>query len=267
MRDICYGACRQQCRRPHGRAAAPRPRGARARASAALPARRRRPPRPPQDKARPRPFAIVNRVIRRELGASAEEVFSEFSAEATAAASLAQVCVACFLHVWSGGGYGCSRAWRGPLGARRRAPLRRVRRTCWDPLAPAAGPQAPTPAPPRPAACRARAHTCRCTRRGCTAAARWPSRSSTPASGAARPRARLTQGFGGHSQSQRPPPTPRAPRRRGAPGLAPALGFCRTPPATPASNLDLNGRGSARVPQGRCGRGHVYAVAAVPLHH
>ncbi len=43
-----------------------------------------------QDKAKPRPFATVNRVLRCELGASAEEVFAEFSAEATAAASLAQ---------------------------------------------------------------------------------------------------------------------------------------------------------------------------------
>ncbi|GBF99298.1 hypothetical protein Rsub_12079 [Raphidocelis subcapitata] len=44
-----------------------------------------------QDRAKPRPFATVNRVLRCELGASAEEVFAEFSAEATAAASLAQV--------------------------------------------------------------------------------------------------------------------------------------------------------------------------------
>lgn len=44
-----------------------------------------------QDKAKPRPFHVVDRVLRLELGAGAEEVFAEFSAEATAAASLAQV--------------------------------------------------------------------------------------------------------------------------------------------------------------------------------
>lgn len=44
-----------------------------------------------QDKAKPRPFYSVERVIRHELGASAEEVFAEFHPEATAAASLAQV--------------------------------------------------------------------------------------------------------------------------------------------------------------------------------
>lgn len=44
-----------------------------------------------QDKAKPRPFGTVDRVLRCELGAGAEEVFAEFSAEATAAASLAQV--------------------------------------------------------------------------------------------------------------------------------------------------------------------------------
>jgi hypothetical protein len=44
-----------------------------------------------QDKAKPRPFHVVDRVLRLELGAAAEEVFAEFSAEATAAASLAQV--------------------------------------------------------------------------------------------------------------------------------------------------------------------------------
>lgn len=50
-------------------------------------------PLPPslQDKAKPRPFHVVDRVLRLELGAGAEEVFAEFSAEATAAASLAQV--------------------------------------------------------------------------------------------------------------------------------------------------------------------------------
>lgn len=51
------------------------------------------PPPHTQDKAKPRPFHSVNRVVRCELGASAEEVFAEFSAEATAAASLAQVCL------------------------------------------------------------------------------------------------------------------------------------------------------------------------------
>ena len=45
-----------------------------------------------QDKAKPRPFAAVDRVILHELGASAEQVFAEFHPEATAAASLAQVC-------------------------------------------------------------------------------------------------------------------------------------------------------------------------------
>jgi hypothetical protein len=44
-----------------------------------------------QDKAKPRPFRVVDRSLRLELGAGAEEVFAEFSAEATAAASLAQV--------------------------------------------------------------------------------------------------------------------------------------------------------------------------------
>lgn len=44
-----------------------------------------------QDKAKPRPFHVVDRTLRLELGAGAEEVFAEFSAEATAAASLAQV--------------------------------------------------------------------------------------------------------------------------------------------------------------------------------
>jgi ubiquinone biosynthesis protein len=44
-----------------------------------------------QDKAKPRPFAAVERVIRAELGAPPEAVFAEFHAEATAAASLAQV--------------------------------------------------------------------------------------------------------------------------------------------------------------------------------
>lgn len=44
-----------------------------------------------QDKAKPRPFHMVDRTLRLELGAGAEEVFAEFSAEATAAASLAQV--------------------------------------------------------------------------------------------------------------------------------------------------------------------------------
>jgi hypothetical protein len=60
------------------------------------------PPRALQDKAKPRPFPVVDRVLRLELGAGAEEVFAEFSAEATAAASLAQVCgsgsKACNLH-------------------------------------------------------------------------------------------------------------------------------------------------------------------------
>jgi predicted unusual protein kinase regulating ubiquinone biosynthesis (AarF/ABC1/UbiB family) len=44
-----------------------------------------------QDKAKPRPFAAVDRVIWHELGAGAEQVFAEFHPEATAAASLAQV--------------------------------------------------------------------------------------------------------------------------------------------------------------------------------
>jgi hypothetical protein len=44
-----------------------------------------------QDKAKARPFWTVDRVLRCELGAGAERVFAEFSAEATAAASLAQV--------------------------------------------------------------------------------------------------------------------------------------------------------------------------------
>lgn len=54
-----------------------------------------------QDKAKPRPFHVVDRVLRLELGARAEQVFAEFSAEATAAASLAQVQCACYVDVTS----------------------------------------------------------------------------------------------------------------------------------------------------------------------
>lgn len=39
----------------------------------------------------PRPFADVDCTLRQELGAPAEQLFAEFEAEATAAASLAQV--------------------------------------------------------------------------------------------------------------------------------------------------------------------------------
>jgi predicted unusual protein kinase regulating ubiquinone biosynthesis (AarF/ABC1/UbiB family) len=44
-----------------------------------------------QDRARPRPFRTVERVLRRELGQPLERVFPEFCPEAAAAASLAQV--------------------------------------------------------------------------------------------------------------------------------------------------------------------------------
>lgn len=57
------------------------------------------PPRPPrrsilaalQDKVPPRPFADAECVLRRELGAPAAQLFSQFAPLATAAASLAQV--------------------------------------------------------------------------------------------------------------------------------------------------------------------------------
>lgn len=44
-----------------------------------------------QDKATPRPFSVVDRVLMQELGAGADVVFAEFDQQATAAASLAQV--------------------------------------------------------------------------------------------------------------------------------------------------------------------------------
>jgi hypothetical protein len=119
---------------------------------------------PLQDKAKPRPFSTVNRVLRCELGASAEEVFAEFSAEATAAASLAQVRRA-------GGRGGLDRLVAWAAGA---SSLQR-RRACT-----AGG--GPTNTAPRPG----RLSPPRSTRRGCTTAARWPSRSSTPGSGAGR---------------------------------------------------------------------------------
>ena len=43
-----------------------------------------------QDRVDPKPFPAVERVIRQELGAAADELFAEFDREATAAASLAQ---------------------------------------------------------------------------------------------------------------------------------------------------------------------------------
>ena len=46
-----------------------------------------------QDQVDPKPFPAVERVLRRELGAGAEELFAEFDREATAAASLAQVSI------------------------------------------------------------------------------------------------------------------------------------------------------------------------------
>lgn len=44
-----------------------------------------------QDRVDPKPFPAVDRVIRQELGAGADELFAEFDQQATAAASLAQV--------------------------------------------------------------------------------------------------------------------------------------------------------------------------------
>lgn len=44
-----------------------------------------------EDQVPPRPFADVNRVLCAELGSGADELFREFNAQATAAASLAQV--------------------------------------------------------------------------------------------------------------------------------------------------------------------------------
>lgn len=44
-----------------------------------------------QDKVPPRPFAEVDCTLQQELGAPAAQLFAEFEAEATAAASLAQV--------------------------------------------------------------------------------------------------------------------------------------------------------------------------------
>ncbi|KAK9814217.1 hypothetical protein WJX72_002441 [[Myrmecia] bisecta] len=44
-----------------------------------------------QDRVTPRPFEEVDRVLRRELGGSADELYAEFSHTAAAAASLAQV--------------------------------------------------------------------------------------------------------------------------------------------------------------------------------
>ena len=44
-----------------------------------------------QDRVEPKPFPAVERILRRELGAGADELFAEFEREATAAASLAQV--------------------------------------------------------------------------------------------------------------------------------------------------------------------------------
>ena len=54
-----------------------------------------------QDRVEPKPFPAVDRVIRRELGAGAEELFAEFDQQATAAASLAQalyLAAHCSLH-------------------------------------------------------------------------------------------------------------------------------------------------------------------------
>jgi predicted unusual protein kinase regulating ubiquinone biosynthesis (AarF/ABC1/UbiB family) len=44
-----------------------------------------------QDKARPRPFSDVNRMLRKELGLGAADLFAEFDQLPTAAASLGQV--------------------------------------------------------------------------------------------------------------------------------------------------------------------------------
>ena len=46
-----------------------------------------------QDRVDPKPFPAVERVIRQELGAGADELFAEFDHAATAAASLAQASV------------------------------------------------------------------------------------------------------------------------------------------------------------------------------
>ena len=46
-----------------------------------------------QDQVDPKPFPAVERVLRQELGAGAEELFAEFDHDATAAASLAQVLI------------------------------------------------------------------------------------------------------------------------------------------------------------------------------
>jgi hypothetical protein len=48
-----------------------------------------------QDRVDPKPFPAVERVIRQELGAGAEELFAEFDHAATAAASLAQASCGC----------------------------------------------------------------------------------------------------------------------------------------------------------------------------